>query len=271
MSANKFIPVVVLLTLAFAVAVFAAVPTTINYQGYLKNTDGTPVNSEVSVVFSLYTSASGGSALWSETRSLTPVNGVYSVQLGSVVAFPAGLFGNDTLWLGVKVGRDQAEMTPRQQLTTVPYAFRAATADSLASATWSQIVPVAARFVLVMGNAAVLDNETGLVWQRSTDLTPLPWESALYYCYQLSLGGRRGWRLPSVDELSSLVDPGQSNPALPAGHPFTNVQSALHWTSTTNPYAFDPDSAWSVFFANGSVNFYGQGYELYVRCVRGGK
>jgi hypothetical protein len=125
---------ITLLFLALATLAWGALPQTINYQGYLKNTDGTPVNSAVSVVFSLYLASSGGSgALWTETRSVTPANGVYSVQLGSGTALPPSLFANDTLWLGVKVGPTDPEMTPRQQLTMAPYAYRAGTADSVAA------------------------------------------------------------------------------------------------------------------------------------------
>jgi hypothetical protein len=257
-----------LLLVACVTGAWAALPQTINYQGYLKNTNGTPVSKQESVVFSLYTSAKGGSALWTEPRSVTPVDGVYSVQLGSVTAFPSNLFNNDTLYLGIKVGADP-EMTARQQLTMAPYAVRAATADSLTSATWSQILPAAERFVVVMGDAAVLDKETGLVWERDTVSSLRNWNDAIYYCYASNLGGRKGWRLPSVEELSSLIDPAQNNPALPAGHPFTNVHASYYWSSTT--YAGNPGGAWSVGFSGGGVNDYDKYDSLYVRCVRGGQ
>jgi hypothetical protein len=119
--------------LFFSSLAWAAVPQTINYQGYLRNTDGTPVNTQVSVVFALYTTSTGGTALWSETRNVTPANGIYCFQLGSATPIPASVFANDTIYLGVKVGND-AEMTPRQRLTTAPYAFRAGTADTAATA-----------------------------------------------------------------------------------------------------------------------------------------
>jgi len=113
----------------FGVPALAALPQTINYQGYLKSSDGTPVNSAVDVTFALYAAESGGAALWSETRGVTPENGVYSVQLGSAAPFPANLFTNDNLFLGVKVA-NETEMTPRRQFTPVPYAIRAVSADT---------------------------------------------------------------------------------------------------------------------------------------------
>jgi hypothetical protein len=131
---------ITLLLLALATGAGATILQTINYQGYLSATDGTPVNSAVNVTFALYAAASGGNALWTESQSVTPANGVYSVQLGRIKPL-AGLFVNDTLFLGVQVGTD-AEMTPRQQLTTAPYAFRAGTADSVTVAQISGILPV---------------------------------------------------------------------------------------------------------------------------------
>jgi hypothetical protein len=133
--------------------------------------------------------------------------------------------------------------------------------------TWSQLLS-AERFVLVLGNTAVLDNETGLVWERSTDATKFNWVNAQGRCYQLNLGGRRGWRLPSVEELSSLVDPAHTNPSLPTGHPFTNVQNDGYWSSTM---ISGDGNAWYVFFSYGTVYGYVPSGTYYVRCVRAGK
>ena len=52
----------------------------------------------------------------------------------------------------------------------------------------------------------------------------------------MELGGRMGWRLPTVEELTSLVDRTQSSPPLPDRNPFLNVQSNYYWTSSTYPY-----------------------------------
>ena len=90
------------------------------------------------------------------------------------------------------------------------------------------------------GGLAVRDNETGLVWEQSPLTTIHHWDSsggvsasALFQCTSRTTGGRKGWRLPSLHELASLVDPANSNPSLPTGHPFTNVQSADYWLGTT--------------------------------------
>jgi Protein of unknown function (DUF1566) len=134
-----------------------------------------------------------------------------------------------------------------------------------ATPSWDQQLPASTRFVVLSnwvdaahpsGGAAVLDRETGLVWQK----TPQPlalivnWVTAQALCNSTTTGGRLGWRLPTIQELASLVDlsvaaPG---PTLPAGHPFQNVVPAIYWSAT--PRAGSTD-AWTVDFENGSVTF----------------
>lgn len=117
----------------------------------------------------------------------------------------------------------------------------------------------------------VLDKETGLVWQKNVSSDIVTWEAAQIYCNNLSLGGRMGWRLPTVQELASLVDKTQSYPALPSGHPFTNVTPyAVYWSATT--YADYTINAWCVGMPNGLVGSYSKpGAPVSVWCVRGGQ
>ncbi len=84
MNTMKLCITCLILTFCFlASPVWAEVPRTISYQGSLKQTDGTPVDGTVSMQFALYDSLSGGSALWSETQSVSVNNGIYSVVLGA--------------------------------------------------------------------------------------------------------------------------------------------------------------------------------------------
>jgi hypothetical protein len=112
-----------------------------------------------------------------------------------------------------------------------------------ATPSWDQKLPAATRF-LVLANwnsEAVLDRETGLVWQRTPTSTPFgsqSYEFALQSCAQAGTGGRRGWRLPALEEILSLVDPTIVSvgivSALPAGHPFVDVPlNEMFWTTTT--------------------------------------
>jgi hypothetical protein len=73
---------------------------------------------------------------------------------------------------------------------------------------------------------AVLDRETGLVWERQPSNQTFAWPNARLHCAQKAVGERGGWRLPAFNELASLVDPAITDPAVPrvlAGHPFLNV------------------------------------------------
>jgi hypothetical protein len=66
----------------------------------------------------------------------------------------------------------------------------------------------------------VLDKETRLIWTRDANLPKgmQTWQHGMNYCRnQIQLGNRKGWRLPTIEELLSLIDPSQSNPALPNG------------------------------------------------------
>jgi len=88
---------------------------------------------------------------------------------------------------------------------------------------WDKQINSPGRFKVLgdFANAAVLDRETGLVWEQSPDTDTRNWFNALVHCYQREVGGRKGWRLSTIEELASLVDTSNSSPALPTGHPFT--------------------------------------------------
>jgi hypothetical protein len=128
---GSLVMVVVLLATLLPLVVFAAVPQRINYQGYLTDSAGNPVNGSVSVVFSIYGAATGGTAIWTETQTVVVNNGSFNVQLGSVNSLPSPFPGSPT-YLGIKVGADP-EMTPRQLLASAPYALNADTVDGLHS------------------------------------------------------------------------------------------------------------------------------------------
>jgi len=133
------------------------------------------------------------------------------------------------------------------------------------------------RFIVLsnMNSEAVLDRETGLVWERSPLTTTYSWTGARFQCTSRTIGSttgerRKGWRLPSVHELASLVDPNNTggNPDLPPGNPFTNVQSNNYWSATTQP-AF-ANAAWHVGFDDGVVTADDKSVFKFVWCVRGG-
>jgi len=110
-------------------------------------------------------------------------------------------------------------------------------------------------------DGTVTDNLTGLMWAKDANLAgAMTWAEALAYANNLSFGNAgcggpyTDWRLPNANELASLVDKSNYNPALPTGHPFSNVQSSYYWSSTT--LAGYTDSAWHVSMGYGLVYYY---------------
>jgi hypothetical protein len=140
---------------------------------------------------------------------------------------------------------------------------------------WSNVIPNASKRFVVLDdfmNQAVLDRETGLVWERAPASSPLSWlgqNGARGYCAEKNVGGRKGWRLPAIIELSSLIDPAVQapGPTLPAGHPFTGIQSSFYWSTST--FVDLPDNAWGVNFHNGTVTPGVKVGAVPVWCVRG--
>jgi parallel beta-helix repeat protein len=112
----------------------------INFQGKLVNSDGTNVtDGNYSVVFSIYNVASAGTAIWTETQTVTTSSGIFQVNLGSVTALPGSIdFNTNNIYLGIKVGSD-AEMTPRIQFTAVPQAFNSEKVGGLTSSQLGQL------------------------------------------------------------------------------------------------------------------------------------
>jgi hypothetical protein len=143
---------------------------------------------------------------------------------------------------------------------------------------WDQQLPASTRFIVLSnwidpnhpsGGAAVLDRETGLVWEQSPSTSTFNWFNASFHCLNLNAGGRTGWRFPTIQELLSLVDRSVLFPALPSGHPFTNVQPFAYWSATTAAAA--SAIAWSVFFFGGFVADFLKSNTNLAWCVRGGQ
>lgn len=93
-------------------------PGAIPIQGRLTDAAGNPLDGTFTVVFSLYEVATGGTAICSQTRSVTVVEGLFSDYLDNCYTVLTG----QKVWLGIKVGDDD-EMTPRQVILAVPYAL----------------------------------------------------------------------------------------------------------------------------------------------------
>ena len=116
------------------------------------------------------------------------------------------------------------------------------------------------------GGDTVVDRVTGLVWQRRLAPNTLLWKEANDYCAGLALAGAHAWRLPTLIEMTSLVDFTRSVPAIDRAA-FPDPIQGNFWTST--PVADNGVEAWYVAFSTG-FKFPGHRdfLRLGTRCVR---
>lgn len=103
--------------------------------------------------------------------------------------------------------------------------------------------------------AMVLDKLTGLVWLQDADVShgTMNWGEALHNVKKLELPlpeKTMRWRLPTINELESLVDCSRHSPALPHAHPFKNVRDT-YWSSTSS--FFEPAWAWALYLNKGAT------------------
>src|SRR5262245_2145814 len=112
----------------------AAVPRLIEVTGVFRPADGLPAGPVETVTLSIYADEEGGVPLWQETQTIAmDAQGRYSLLLGATSpdGIPAAVFGSEAHWLGTRFERAREVEGSRMRLTSVPYAIRAADADTL--------------------------------------------------------------------------------------------------------------------------------------------
>jgi hypothetical protein len=120
------------------------------------------------------------------------------------------------------------------------------------------------------GDGTIVDNVTGLMWQKD-DGGEMTWERAAEYARQLAVAGHHDWRLPTSHELFSILDEGR-NPALNPAY-FTRTAAEYWWSSETPPN--DPNRVW-VTNSGGGIGPHprtetlsaGGTKRFHARCVR---
>ena len=114
----------------------------------------------------------------------------------------------------------------------------------------------------------VKDTGTKLLWEdtphvRESKITHV---RAKTYCSELRLGDFQDWRLPSIQELLTIIDYRRTSPALLKAFNYVEDKS-FYWSQTV--VADESDAFWGVNFKRGASSKASEYYDRYVRCVRG--
>ena len=218
---------------------------------------------------------------------------------------PGDLNGDNVVTVDEIIAAVNAALSGCLPSTATPTATASVTSTVRRSPTPTPTVtrtPTATPRFADNGNGTITDTMTGLVWEKqsddgsihdkdnrftwsvsgSTDPTGTAFALLLNTLNATAFGGYRDWRLPTLNELQTIVSRGAITPGMPVVPPEFNAgcrpgctvqqcscTTALnYWTSTTNP-AYD-QQAWYVLFNTGESGVAFKTIELYARAVRGG-
>ncbi|MBV5310402.1 DUF1566 domain-containing protein, partial [Chromatium okenii] len=135
------------------------------------------------------------------------------------------------------------------------------------------------RRYLDLGDGVALDTQTNLQWMRCAlgqtcngqtcvgEAKQFKWDDAIKIAKETRHAGYTDWRLPTVNELKTLIVTGQK-PTINQ-QAFPNTPSSWFWSGSPN--ANDADYAWYVNFYNGNANDGNRNIYDHVRLVRGGQ
>jgi len=131
-------------------------------------------------------------------------------------------------------------------------------------ALWRPVVSIPERF-RDLGDGAVRDTVTGLVWERGGSPYAVTHTAAHAHAERLNaegFAGRRGWRLPTVDELATLLLPEPDLRQLCLAGVFDPAQRRL-WSADAKSFM----AAWYADVEHGFVWWQDATCEFYARCV----
>lgn len=219
----------------------ANVPEMINYQGYLE-VGGSPVIVPTDMKFRIYDQDVGGTLTWGpETHSQVGFDvGYFSVMLGDAgVPVEAVDLNGSVRWLEIELAPFTGPMTPRIQLTSVPYAHRVATIDSASGGAISGDVQVNGK--LILGSEDKLPLIDGVI------LTPSG---------KLAIGkeGPNSSFDPNVKVGIGIQNPERPLHVYSAGHNCEQAAIRLEYYNTSVPNGCPGASIWDII-SQGPLTF----------------
>lgn len=128
---------------------------------------------------------------------------------------------------------------------------------------------LSAAFLRDSTNEVVIDTSTHLMWQDDyaveKDSTKMNWSDSIDACESLSRAGYSDWRMPNINELSTIINLNANDPAI--NNTFVYCESNVYWSSTTS--TADSTRSWGINFTTGNLqSSYLKTNTNYLRCVR---
>ena len=121
-------------------------------------------------------------------------------------------------------------------------------------------------FASLHANGLTYDTSKSLLWQDNDDVIKevRTYQEALNYCENLKIEDYNDFTLPTIQELQSIINYKNYNPAIMKG--FMKVKSEEYWSST--PFVYNENSSWTIDFKRGTREPTFHSYSRYVRCVQ---
>jgi len=173
------------------------------------------------------------------------------------------------------IGLNDFAFVNNNQSATVMTSLSTTTSTKIYSSTSKYVLPPESPINYTDNkNGTITDNYTGLIWMKcpqgktgndckSGSVTFREWPKARVECENLNFASKKGWRLPTLKELQSIVDTGSYDPAINKG--FFVGSDDPYWT-LTSPAEYSA-SKFTVIFSTGSVYYQGDNAPAATRCV----
>ena len=239
---HKSILTVVFALLLSAVVFADDVPRIMNYQAKLTNSDGVALNGDYSITFRIYDAETGGNLLWYQTKTVTITNGLFDEQLDLSIHGGDSLKFDRPYWIALEVASD-GEMSPREKLAPVSFAFRSIYADTPDYASGSltkqdfRLGPerASSRIKGLVSSCNDLPSSGALAWSRITNHTG----AAYNFCISSTVGEDHWYEAEAAcEDLGGRLCTRSEYMSFFAQ---TGVSVSLYWTAGLVPYG---DNYW---------------------------
>jgi len=123
---------------------------------------------------------------------------------------------------------------------------------------------------VISGDKVIMDQASGLMWQQAGSSNYMKYDQAKSWIKELNRKGYAGfhdWRLPTLEEVMTLIEPTKNE----AGRYIDPIFDPKQYRIWTVDKVTGESWRWVVTFFNGYCNYNDLYYDIFVRCVRHGQ